>query len=78
MSTDESFETFISGAPNDFFSVKFVGKSKYCLEISQTWERLACSHILFFIFFKRSSSARMKIENAGIYYPQANIGNFSW
>ena len=47
--TDESFGTFIPGAPNDFFSVKFVGRSKYCLEISQTWERLACSYILFFI-----------------------------
>ena len=32
------------------FSVKFVGRSKYCLEISQTWERLACSHILYFLF----------------------------
>ena len=26
----------------------------------------------------RSSSARMKIEIAGIYYPQANIGNCFW
>ena len=50
MSTDESFRTFIPGAPNDFFSVKFVGKSKYCLEISQTGERLACSYILYFLF----------------------------
>ena len=31
-------------------SVKFVGKSKYCLEISKTCERLACSHILYFLF----------------------------
>ena len=38
------------------FSVKFVGRSKYCLEISQTWERLACSYILFF-YLLRSSSA---------------------
>ena len=53
-------------------NVKFVGRSKYYLEISKTWERLVCSSLL------RSSSARMKIEMAGIYWPQANIGNFSW
>ena len=34
-------------------SVKFVGRSKYCLEISQTWERLACSHILYSLFKDR-------------------------
>ena len=53
--------------------VKFVVRSKYYLEISKTWERLAwCSSLL------RSSSARIKIEMAGIYWPQANVGNFSW
>ena len=57
-------------------SVKFVGKSKYCLEISKTWERLACSHNLFSIL--RSSGGRMKIESAGIYRPEANVGNFSF
>ena len=31
-------------------SVKFVGKSKYCPEISKIGERLACSHILYFLF----------------------------
>ena len=35
------------------FSIKFAGRSKYCLEISQTWERLACSHILYFLFYDR-------------------------
>ena len=53
-------------------TVEFVGRSKYCLEISKTWERLACSSLL------RSSSAAMKIEMAGIYWPQANAGNSSW
>ena len=53
-------------------TVEFVGRSKYCLEISKTWERLACSSLL------RSSSAAMKIEMAGIYWPQANVGNSSW
>ena len=38
-----SFGIFIPGAPNDFFSVKFVERSKYCLEISNTRETLACS-----------------------------------
>ena len=42
------------------FSVKFVGRSKYCLEIPQTSERL---YPLFALL--RSSSARMKIENRG-------------
>ena len=40
------------------FSAQFVGRRKYCPEISKTWERLACL---------RSSSTRMKIEIAGIY-----------
>ena len=31
-------------------SVKLVGKGKYCQEISKTWERLACSHNLYFLF----------------------------
>ena len=53
-------------------TVEFVGRSKYCLEISKTWERLAFSSLL------RSSSAAMKIEMAGIYWPQANVGNSSW
>ena len=53
-------------------NVKFVGRSKHYLEISKTWERLVCSSLL------RSSSAAMKIEMAGIYWPQANVGNFSW
>ena len=35
------------------FCVKFVGRSKDCLEISQTWERLACSHILYSLFKDR-------------------------
>ena len=56
-------------------SVKFFGRSKYWLEISKTWERLACSHILYFCSFK---SVRMKIENVAIYWPQANIENFSF
>ena len=53
-------------------NVKFVGRNKHYLEISKTWERLVCSSLL------RSSSAAMKIEMAGIYWPQANVGNFSW
>ena len=52
--------------------VKFVGRSKYCLEMFNTFETLACSSPL------RSSSARMKIKMAAIYWPQANVGNFSW
>ena len=36
---------------NDFFSLKFVERSKYCLEIFKTWEKLSCSHILYFVFF---------------------------
>ena len=48
------------------FSAQFLGRRKYCLEISKTWERLVCL---------RSSSARMKIEIAGIYWLEANIGN---
>ena len=34
------------------FSIKFAGRSKYCLEISKTWERLTCSHILYIYSFK--------------------------
>ena len=52
-------------------NVKFVVRSKYYLEISKTWERLAwCSSLL------RSSSARIKIEMAGIYWPQRMLGIF--
>ena len=32
------------------FSVIFIGGSKYCLEIFKTWERLACSQALYFLF----------------------------
>ena len=71
ISTDEFLYRW---ARNDFFSLKFVGRSKYCLEISQTWEKLSSSHILYFLFL-RSSSARMEIEFERIYWPQANIGN---
>ena len=39
---------------------KFVGRSKYCLEIfDNTWEKLACSSLL------RSLSERMKINRNG-------------
>ena len=48
-----SFGTFIPGAPNDYFSVKFVRRRKYCLEISKTRGRKACFHILYFLFSDR-------------------------
>ena len=60
------FQKWSLGAPDYYIDVTkddvdelivlIVGRSKYYLEISKTWERLVCSSLL------RSSSARMKIE----------------
>ena len=75
ISTDEFLYRW---ARNDFFSLKFVERSKYCLEIFKTWEKLSCSHILYFVFFfLRSSSARMEIEFEGIYWFIGNSFSFT-
>ena len=50
-----NFGTFSIRGTQRLFSAQFVVGSKYCLEISKTWERLACW---------RSSSARLS-KNRG-------------
>ena len=54
----------------DELIVLIVGRSKYYLEISKTWERLVCSSLL------RSSSARMKIEMGGFIDRKRTLGIF--
>ena len=49
--------------PNTVY-LKIVGRCKYCIEISKTWERKTCYVPICSTFSFRSSSARMKIEVA--------------
>ena len=54
-------ELSYQGRPTPYFSVKFVGRSKDCLEISKNWERKACvsmSSILSFKIVERAHENR--------------------
>ena len=61
ISTDEFLYRW---ARNDFFCLKFVRRSKYYLEIFKTWEKLSCSHILYFVCFFKDRRARVWKQNS--------------
>ena len=46
------------------FLLKFVGRSKYCLEIFKTWEKLSSSHILYFVCFFKDRRALVWKQNS--------------
>ena len=74
--TDESFGAFIQVSPTTFFC-RICWKEQI---LPRNLSNLGTASLFPYPLFPllRSSSARMKIEIAGIYWPQANIGNFSW
>ena len=74
--TDESFGAFIQVSSTTFFC-RICWKEQI---LPRNLSNLGTASLFPYPLFSllRSSSARMKIEIAGIYWLQANIGNFSW